>query len=197
MTALCAALQGMDLPFVRTREPGGSVLGGALRALLLDVESRVLPKTELFLYLADRAQHVEEVIRPALAAGRIVVSDRYADSTVVYQGYGRGLDVERLLALNEDAVDGLWPDVTLLYDLPPEIGLARARSRNEATGLARAEGRFEAEAMAFHRRIRQGYLEWAARFPERYQIVNADAPADEVARQSVELVMNHLSSHLS
>ena len=126
---LCVALDRLGASPLRTREPGGSVLGKSLRTLLLDARQEVAPEAELFLYLADRAQHVRQVIRPALAAGRLVLPDRYADSTIVYQGYGRGLPVERLFELNQMAVGGLWPDLTLLFDLDPAVG-PRAKARN-------------------------------------------------------------------
>lgn len=180
LARLCAALDAAHRPYLRTREPGGSALGGHLRALLLDARQNVTPEAELFLYLADRAQHVREVIRPALESGRIVFSDRFADSTIVYQGYGRGLDITGLRRLNEAAVGGLWPDRSILFDVAPEIGLARARGRNETEGTAVSEGRFEAEAMDFHRRIRNGYLEWAKCEGSRFHVVDASLSPDAV-----------------
>ena len=183
LRAVCERITSLNVPFVLTREPGGSDLGAPLRALLLDARQDIVPRAELFLYLADRAQHVAKVIRPALAEGLLVLSDRYADSTIVYQGYGRGLDVAELFRLNESAVDGLWPDLTVLLDLEPEIGLDRARRRNAELGLAVSEGRFEAEAINFHRSIRQGYLDWAAQHPERFCIVDGSQPPEHVFRQ--------------
>lgn len=183
LTSLCDFLTARDIAFVRTREPGGSILGRELRALLLDARREVAPEAELFLYLADRAQHVREVIRPALSAIIPVFSDRYADSTIVYQGFGRGLDVEKLYQFNETAVGGLWPDLTLLFDLSPEQGLSRARSRNHASGTSVSEGRFEAEDIDFHRRIRAGYLSWAGRHPARFRIIDAGAPPEVVFEQ--------------
>lgn len=177
---LCKDFSIQGRPFLRTREPGGSELGRALRALLLDARQCIAPEAELFLYLADRAQHVCRVVRPALDRGLTVISDRYADSTIVYQGHGRGLDVEELYRLNETAVNGLWPDLTILLDVDPAVGLARARARNSEKGLDVSEGRFEAEAMAFHQRIRQGYLVWAKRHAGRFRIVDASLPPDEV-----------------
>ena len=166
---------------LETREPGGSELGAALRALLLDTRnSDIAPEAELFLYLADRAQHVAAKIRPALAGGRLVVSDRYADSTIVYQGYGRGLDVDELFRLNDLAVKGLWPDLTLVLDLDVETGLGRAIRRNRELGLAEKEGRFEAESLAFHKKIRSGYRAWAARHPGRIRLIDASGNPDEV-----------------
>lgn len=180
---LCGDLEARGVSFLRTREPGGSELGKSLRALLLDARQEVAPEAELFLYLADRAQHVHQVIRPALAEERLVLSDRYADSTIVYQGYGRGLPVERLFELNRVAVDGLWPDLTIVFDLDPAVGLSRARARNADCGAEITEGRFEAEALAFHERVRNGYLAWAGRFPERFRVIAAARSPEEVYAQ--------------
>jgi len=175
-----------------TREPGGSRLGKALRAILLDVNSSDLePTAELFLYLADRAQHVAQVIRPALAEDVVVLCDRYADSTVVYQGYGRGLDPKALHSLNDIAVAGLWPHATFLLDLDPELGLRRAFDRNLREGTHASEGRFEAENLSFHTRVREGYLTWAALHRERYHVIDAAQPPDEVF-ESVRRVMDAL-----
>lgn len=116
-----------------TREPGGSGLGKALRTLLLDCNSQITPDAELCLFLADRAQHVAEVIRPALAAGKVVLCDRYADSTYAYQGFARGMDLGRLRLLNDAVTGGLRPDLTLVFDVPEEEGLARARPSSSGT----------------------------------------------------------------
>ena len=182
---LAFELEKRNLPFVRTREPGGSALGEKIRPLLLDVSSRVDSRAELFLFLADRAQHVAEVIRPALERGEWVLCDRYADSTIAYQGYGRGMDVERLQALNDDATGGLWPDRTLLLDVPVETGLARALARNGREGLSLSEGRFEAEALAFHERIRGGFLARAARWPERFCVLDARRSPEELLAKAL------------
>jgi dTMP kinase len=167
-----------------TLEPGGSRIGRDLRKMLLHVDNKeITPITELFLYLADRAQHVGQVIRPELEAGKVVLCDRFADSTIVYQGYGRGLDTVMLRELNEVAVDGLWPDLTIVLDIDPEIGLKRATLRNIEDGKAKEEGRFEAEHLSFHKRIREGYLTWAAFNRERMRVVNASGTPDEVFTQ--------------
>lgn len=172
-----------------TREPGGSSLGQELRRLLLHLDNQdMAPPAELFLYLADRAQHVAQVIRPALAAGKWVLSDRFADSTVVYQGYGRGLDPKTLHTLNEVTVGGLWPDLTLLLDLPTETGLNRALARNLRDGKSREEGRFEAEALEFHRRVREGYLTWAALHRERIRVIPAQDSPEAVFQRVKALV---------
>ncbi len=178
-----------------TREPGGSRLGRTLRSILLDLSNDdIVPEAELFLYLADRAQHVGQVIRPALAEGVTVLSDRYADSTVVYQGYGRGLDPERLRELNDMAVGGLWPDLTLVFDLPPEEGLRRAMARNLLEGTSVSEGRFEAEHLAFHDRVREGYLTWAALHPARFRVVDATRTPDEVFEDVMRAVRAALAA---
>ncbi|GAB7080791.1 dTMP kinase [Megalodesulfovibrio paquesii] len=172
-----------------TREPGGCDLGRLLRRILLDVASTDLaPEAELFLYLADRAQHVRQVIRPALAEEVVVLCDRYADSTLVYQGYGRALDRSLLIQCNDLAVGGLWPDCTLLLDLDPQVGLTRALSRNIEQGNAAREGRFEAESLEFHRRIREGYLTWAALQKDRFHIIDASQPLEKVAADCLAVV---------
>ena len=176
-----------------TRQPGGCALGLELRRILLDARNTHLDSTaELFMYLADRAQHVAEVIRPALAAGRDVLCDRYHDSTVAYQGFGRGLDVERLTGLGELATGGLAPDVTILLDLPPETGLARAKGRNQAAGASQSEGRFEALELEFHQRVRQGFLELARREPGRFAVVDAQGGPDAVFARIRQALEPHL-----
>jgi dTMP kinase len=165
-----------------TCEPGGSRIGAELRRVLLSLENRDLTaQAELFLYLADRAQHVAQVVRPALESGAMVLCDRFADSTVAYQGFGRGMDTELLHRLNAVAVDGVWPGLTILLDIDPEIGLARAVARNHSEGKTSAEGRFEAESLAFHGRVRQGFLDLAARDPERIRIVDASGTLEATA----------------
>jgi dTMP kinase len=165
-----------------TCEPGGSRIGAELRRMLLSLENRdITPRAELFLYLADRAQHVAQVVRPALAQGKVVLCDRFADSTIAYQAYGRGLDRDMLHGLNTLAVDGLWPDLTIVLDIEPEAGLRRAVARNQREGKTVAEGRFEAESLAFHSRVRQGYLDWAERNPQRMRVVDASGSVDEIA----------------
>jgi len=181
MARIGAWLEASGHEVVYTREPGGSELGRKLRGILLDMRNNdIVPTAELFLYLADRAQHTASLVRPALEQGAIVLSDRFADSTIVYQGYGRGLDIPILENLNAAAVNGTWPDLTLLFDLDAETGLARANARNLTEGKALSEGRFEAEGLAFHSRIRQGFLDWAARYPERFSIINAMQNIDAV-----------------
>uniref|UniRef100_I2PZ90 Thymidylate kinase n=1 Tax=Desulfovibrio sp. U5L TaxID=596152 RepID=I2PZ90_9BACT len=176
-----------------TREPGGCGLGQTLRAILLSLETRNLDsRAELFLYLADRAQHVAEVIRPALAAGQVVLCDRFADSTIAYQGYGRSLDVALLQQLNDVAVAGTWPQLTLLLDIEPEQGLRRALARNLQAGTTAVEGRFEAEHLDFHGRVRDGYRTLASLSPRRFVTIDAAPDAAAVAAKVWEAVSQRL-----
>lgn len=168
--------------FVMTREPGGTPLGLRLRHALLDADSEVDPLAELLLYAADRAQHVRALIRPSLANGRTVLSDRYADATVAYQGAGRGFDRQLISKVIDLATEGLQPDLTLLFDLPVE----QARSRRKQ-GL-QPDDRLEAEATAFHERVRQGYLEIAAREPSRVRVINANETIEIVHERVLEEV---------
>ena len=187
-----AELVKRGVAFLRTREPGGCALGHQIRPLLLDASQKVSDRAELFLFLADRAQHVADTIRPALERGQWVICDRYADSTIAYQGYGRGMDPEELQKLNDYATGGLWPDITFLLDLPAEVGLGRALARNGREGLTQSEGRFEAEALAFHQRIREGFLARAARWPQRFRVLDAAQTPDAIVAQA----MKHLEPYL-
>lgn len=168
-----------NLPVLLTREPGGSGLGQKLRAIVLNAEEKICPAAELFLFLADRAEHVERVIKPALAEGKTVLCDRFTDSTVAYQGYGRGMDIQMLENLNMQATQGLKPDLTVLLDLDPEIGLCRAKRRNAERNLDVEEGRFEAETLDFHKKIREGFLSLSGK-EERFLVVNAEESAENV-----------------
>lgn len=186
---LAEHLQGLGYDPLLTREPGGCALGRSLRPILLDARTRGLSsRAELYLFLADRAQHVAEVIRPALEAGQTVLCDRYADSTLAYQGYGRGLDPEHLRRINDMATGGLMPDLTLLLDLPVHCGLERAGVRNREEGTVLSEGRFDAESLEFHERVRQGYRSLAAEEPERFAIIDAAQPPEDVVLQCLSAV---------
>ncbi len=188
-------LENQGFSVVITREPGGSSLGRKLRPILLDARNTGLRnRAELFLFLADRAQHVSEVIRPALDAGQIVLCDRYADSTIAYQGAGRGMDPDRVIAVNDLAITGLWPDLIILLDLPAQAGLSRAGVRNRQEGIAISEGRFEFESLEFHERVRAGYLERAKDCPERFEIIDAMLPPDEVYLLVLGVIEKRLSS---
>jgi dTMP kinase len=172
---------------VATKEPGGTPISDRVRAILLDPQSAGMDAmTELLLYAASRRQHTVEVIRPALSAGRVVLCDRYTDSTLAYQGFGRLLDLDQLRTLNGWATGGLVPDLTLLFDLSEEAGLTRARSRNDSDQALQSEGRFEAEDLRFHRRVREGYLTLALAEPQRYVTVDANGSADEVFARTLD-----------
>ncbi len=174
-------LKRRGIPLVTTLEPGGTRIGKKIRRILLDARNKDLtPLTELILYAADRAQHVEEVIRPALDQGKWVVCDRFFDATVVYQGKARGQDMKLIRTLNEKATRGIWPDVTYLLDCPVDTGLGRALKRNETQSL-KGQDRFEKETLVFHNAVREGYLDLARENQERFVIIDATLPKNEVA----------------
>ena len=181
----CAAhLAARGLPCVVTREPGGTDAGLAIRSLVLEPRSPALaPESELLLYAADRAQHVRETIEPALADGSVVLCDRYADATVAYQGYGRRLDLDLIAELNRIATCGLMPDLTLLFDLPVDVSLARLATRS-----GEAPTRFDLEAREFHERVRSGYLAIAEAEPARVYVVDATGTVEEISARAVEIV---------
>ena len=181
-------LKQKGIPCLTTREPGGTEFGLALRPILLGTEGcRRESICELLLYLADRYQHLKEVIEPAVKSNLVVLSDRYQDATRAYQGAARGIaestveTLTRLIGITE-------PDKTILLDLDPEKGLTRARRRNETCPVAGAEGRFEAEDLSFHKRVREAYLKLAARFPERIHVVSASGTPDEVFSRIAPLI---------
>jgi dTMP kinase len=179
---LAARLRARGVEPLVTREPGGTPLAEGIRALLLDPARRPVPLAEALLMQASRAQLVETLVRPALAGGRVVLCDRYADSTLAYQGAGRGLDVALLAAWNRASTGGLEPDLTLLFDLPHEAGLAR---RERAAG---ATNRLDREPPEFHARVRARYLELAAADPARWVVLDALLPPDELESRVWALV---------
>ncbi len=170
--------------FVSTREPGGTELGKLIRAALLNVSRhKVDPLAELLLYAADRAQHVQEFVVPNLAAGKLVLSDRFYDATTAYQGYGRGFDLALIQKLNQLATNNLTPDLTLLFDIEVTTGLARVARRGgelaENTDEMQVD-RLDSEPHEFHQRVRQGYLELAKKEPDRFRIISASGSIDAV-----------------
>ncbi len=174
---LAETLRADEIEVEVTREPGAGTVGGAIRQILLHGEE-LDPTAELFLFLADRSQHVTRVIRPALDRGAWVLCDRYADSTVVYQGYGRGLDVARLRELNREATMGLSPDVTFLLDLDPAIGLARIASKD----------RLDSEPIEFHRKVRDGFLTEARFEPERWVVLDASEEPERILANALSVL---------
>ncbi len=163
-------------------EPGGTAIGRQIRRILLDAANQDLrPTTELLLYFASRAQNVDECILPALSAGKIVLCDRFTDSTLAYQGYARGLGEETVLALDRIACHGLAPDLTLLIDMDLETGLARAQRRN--AGAAAAETRMDDQSLEFHRKVREAYLALAKQHADRFRIIDGGGTPEAVAER--------------
>ena len=173
---------------VVTREPGGTLIGEKIRAILLDPSSKGMdPLTELLLYTADRVQHVKELLKPSLEAGQTVLCDRYFDATLVYQGYARGLDVELIERLHKLLLAGLRPDITFLLDLPVETGLARAWAQINNGNRTGRESRFEKEALSFHEKVRSGYLTLARKEPDRFRIIDASRDVDAVQQDILKV----------
>jgi len=194
LKALESHLTASGKSCLSTREPGGTSLGELIRQVLLEVGKQpITSPTELFLYLTDRAQHIHEVIIPALEQGKIVLCDRHTDSTLAYQGYGRGIDLGLLRSLNDIASQGIKPDLTLLFDCPVEIGLSRTAQRQSQTASGRNEDRFEREKIEFHERVRAGYLELARAEPHRFRIIDAARSAKEVGREIKNIIDGELT----
>lgn len=180
--AVARALSARRIPHILTREPGGTVIGEQVRAILLGNENRAMvARTEALLLLAARAQHVAEVIAPARERGETVLCDRFAGATLAYQGYGRGLPLDELRRLQAFAAGTLAPDLTLLFDLPVEIGLTRRHAAGEVN-------RLDAAGLDFHRRVRAGYLALAAEEPTRWVCLDAAAPLVTVTKQTLVIV---------
>ncbi|MEZ5352552.1 MAG: dTMP kinase [Bryobacteraceae bacterium] len=175
-----ARLRAAGYDAVQTAEPGGTVIGNQIRKILLDPANvELAPRAEMLLYFASRAQNVAEVIRPSIAAGRIVVCDRFTDSTLAYQGAGRGLGEETVLALHEVACGELQPDLTFFLDIDLKTGLERARRRNENEGT-HDQSRMDEQSIEFHRQVRDAYLRLAASHPERFRVVDASLDPEGV-----------------
>jgi dTMP kinase len=180
--ALWQRLVRRGIPAVLTHEPGGTALGNRLRYVLKRrLQDKISALGELFLFAACRVQIVNEVIRPGLEQGKVVICDRFSDSTIAYQGYGRGLNLETIEDINDLATEGIKPDLTVLLDIPARKGLSRKQSRSN--------DRFEAENITFHHKIRDGYLKLAAEEPERWLVIDATMPRAEIGK----IVWNRVS----
>jgi dTMP kinase len=191
---LAKFLSHLSIHYVVTREPGGTHLGKLIRQMLLDpAHTEMEPLTELFLYAADRAQHIAQVIRPALESHQWLICDRFADATTVYQGYGRNQDLPFIRQLNEMATQGIWPRLSLLLDCPVEIGLDRARQRIMETSLGGREDRFEQQDLAFHQKVREGYLKIAAQNPYRFRVLDATLEQEQLHQEIVALLEPYLN----
>ncbi|MFH0994475.1 MAG: dTMP kinase [Pseudomonadota bacterium] len=174
-------LNGLGLKCIMTREPGGTRIGRKIRSILLDPESATMnPAAELLLYTADRVQHIQEIILPMIESGGIVICDRYFDATLAYQGVARGLDMTLIQDLHKLICRNLKPDLTFLLDLSPDTGLLRAWKQLKSGSRMDTESRFENETLAFHERVRTGYLAIAEKEPERFRIIDASQSADQV-----------------
>jgi len=181
MTLLANYLSSRGYDVTTTREPGGTPIGEAIRAVLLNPDFTEMDyRTEVLLYAADRAQHVAELVKPALARGSIVISDRYLDSTIAYQHYGRGLPLDFILEVNEQATEGIKPDLTLLLTVPVEIGLKRATKT--------IADRIEREDVEFHERVEKGFQELAKREPERWRVIDGMSTVDEIHTLIIQAV---------
>ena len=186
-------LRELAVPLVFTLEPGGTTVGQKIRRILLDSRNQHLsPLAELLLYAADRAQHVEEVIKPALEQEKWVLCDRFFDATTVYQGYARGLDMKLIVTLNEKASPGIRPDITFLIDCAVEVGLKRALKRNKIQ-FQEGQDRFEREKKDFHEAVREGYLNMAMEDPERFVVVDGTLKEDELE----EIIFKHVEPFIS
>jgi dTMP kinase len=184
---LAARLGGCGIEFISTLEPGGTRIGQDIRRMLLDSKNGNLsPLAELILYAADRAQHIEEIVKPALEQGKWVICDRFFDATVAYQGAGRGLDMSLIKTLNDLVTKGIKPDITLLLDCPPETGIGRALKRNDLLGHD-GQDRFEREKMEFHKKVRSGYLD-ISRHEPRFSIIDASRSEDEVEENIFKVI---------
>ncbi|GBE01838.1 thymidylate kinase [bacterium BMS3Bbin06] len=181
-------LNGEGHNAILTREPGGTEIGREIRRLLLDPEnSGIHPVTELLLYFADRSEHVRKVISPALKRGDIIICDRFSDSTIAYQGFGRGIDIDMLNDLDRIARDGVKPDLTFVLDLDVRTGLGR-------NVLINKSDRFEMEEIAFHERVRNGYLRIAEQEPDRIRVIDALQPLDSVWEEIRVIIESYLDN---
>ncbi len=187
---IVAFMEGGGYECVTTREPGGTAIGQQIRGVLLNPDNDDLdPGAELLLYVADRVHHIKTLIEPHLMAGRAVICDRFFDATLVYQGYARGLDKDLIRNLHRWVCRDLTPDLTLLFDLKPKVGLARAWRQINSGGRTGQESRFEQENLAFHERVRKGYLDLAQSEPERFRIIDAEKDPLHVA-QAIEKALS-------
>lgn len=181
-------LKELGYQIVRTREPGGTPISEEIRNVILDKKNTDMdPRTEALLYAASRRQHLVEKVWPALKEGKIVICDRYLDSSLAYQGGARGLGIEEVLNINLFATENTWPDLTLLFDIDPEIGLKRISSNAN-----REVNRLDLEKLEFHKKVRETFLLLAKRYPDRYVIIDASKSKEEVAKDTMDAILNRL-----
>ena len=188
LEAIIPILEDRGIEVLSTREPGGVLIGEKIREVILDPSHTEMdPKTELLLYIASRRQHLVEKVLPALAAGKLVIMDRFIDSSVAYQGFGRGLDIEAIDWLNEFATDGLKPDLTLYFDIEVEEGLARIAANSD-----REINRLDMEGLDLHRKVRQGYLSLLEKEANRIVKIDASLPLDQVIANTQQLLFDRM-----
>ena len=181
-------LEKMGYQIVRTREPGGTPIAEQIRNVILDKNNTAMDqRTEALLYAASRRQHLVEKVWPALKEGKIVICDRYLDSSLAYQGGARGLGIDNILNVNMFATEGTFPDLTLLFDLQPEVGLARI-----AANANREVNRLDLEKLEFHTKVRNTFLELAKRYPERFVVIDASQSREEVAKKTLEVTLSRI-----
>ena len=181
-------LEKMGYQIVRTREPGGTPIAEQIRNVILDKNNTAMDqRTEALLYAASRRQHLVEKVWPALREGKIVICDRYLDSSLAYQGGARGLGIDNILNVNNFATEGTFPDLTLLFDLQPELGLARI-----AANANREVNRLDLEKIEFHTKVRNTFLELAKRYPERFVVIDASQSKEEVAKKTLEVMLSRI-----
>lgn len=181
-------LEEMGYQIVRTREPGGTPIAEQIRNVILDKGNTAMDKrTEALLYAASRRQHLVEKVWPALKEGKIVICDRYLDSSLAYQGGARGLGIDNILNINMFATEGTFPDLTLLFDIEPEVGLARI-----AANANREVNRLDLEKLEFHKTVRNTFLELAKRYPERFIIIDASKSREEVANATLSAILSRI-----
>ena len=181
-------LEKMGYQIVRTREPGGTPIAEQIRNVILDKNNTAMDqRTEALLYAASRRQHLVEKVWPALKEGKIVVCDRYLDSSLAYQGGARGLGIDNILNVNNFATEGTFPDLTLLFDLQPELGLARI-----AANANREVNRLDLEKIEFHTKVRNTFLELAKRYPKRFVVIDASQSKEEVAKKTLEVMLSRI-----
>ena len=181
-------LEKMGYQIVRTREPGGTPIAEQIRNVILDKNNTAMDqRTEALLYAASRRQHLVEKVWPALKEGKIVICDRYLDSSLAYQGGARGLGVDNILQVNSFATEGTFPDLTLLFDIDPQLGLARI-----AANANREVNRLDLEKIDFHNKVRNTFLELAKRYPERFVVIDASQSREEVAKKTLEVMLSRI-----
>ena len=188
INAAVAELEKRGYSIVRTREPGGTPIAEQIRNVILDKANTAMdPRTEALLYAASRRQHLVEKVWPAVKEGKIVICDRYLDSSLAYQGGARGLGIENILNINMFATEGTFPDLTLLFDIEPEVGLARI-----AANANREVNRLDLEKLDFHKNVRNTFLELAKRYPDRFVIIDASKSQEEVAKATLDVILARL-----